>query len=201
MIYETFDAQKIAFCNFTEQLSELIFNGFRTKFTAKLFSEATAQHVSFVLAQVLSSESSKNLIIARQDDALCGCLFLTNTDNRSLYDVIKQEYSGLMKFKVLLFFAILEHKIADNETYIEFLVVSERYRKKGVGTQLIKQCQNSVSTKVLTLYVASNNMNAINLYQRNGFRVQITQNSLLTGKLVNNKKWHFMVWENKKWKL
>lgn len=198
MIYETFDAQKKTLDNFAKQLSDLIYHGFRTKFTAKLFSEATAKNVSSVLAQVLSSESSKNLIIARQDDSLCGCLFFTNTDNRLLYDVIKQEYSGFMKFKVLLFFATLEHKLANNETYIEFLVVSEKYRKKGVGTQLIKQCQNNVSTKSLTLYVASNNMNAINLYQKNGFHVQITQKSLLTGKLVHNKKWHFMVWENKK---
>ncbi|MBZ6009788.1 GNAT family N-acetyltransferase [Leuconostoc gelidum] len=198
MICETFDGQKINSQHFAKQLGELIFNGIRTKFTAKLFSEATAKSISFVLAQVLSSESSKNLIIARQDDALCGCLFLTTTDNRSLYDVIKQEYSGLMKFKVLLFFAILEHKLAINETYIEFLVVSERYRKKGVGTQLIKQCQNNVSTKILTLYVASNNTNAINLYQKNSFHMQITQNSLLTSKLINNKKWHFMVWENTK---
>ena len=60
----------------------------------------------------------------------------------------------------------------------------------------LKHCQNSVRTEVLTLYVESNNMNAINLYQRNGFRVEITQNSFLTSKLINNKKWHFMVWEN-----
>ncbi|MBD9366982.1 GNAT family N-acetyltransferase [Leuconostoc mesenteroides] len=198
MIYEIFDAPKITLNNFADQLSELIFNGFRTKFTTKLFSKAAAKNISYLLAKVVSSERPKNLIIARQDDTLCGCLFFTSTDNRSLYDVIKQEYSGFMKFRVFLFFAILEHKLANNETYIEFLVVSERYRKNGVGTQLIKQCQNNVSTKTLTLYVASNNMNAINLYQKNSFRMQITQNSLLTSKIINNKKWHFMVWENTK---
>ncbi len=93
--------------NFAKQLSYLIYHGFRTKYTATLFSEETAKNVSLFLAQVLSSENSKNLIIAHQDDSLCGCLFFTNTDNRSFYDVIKQKYSGFMKFKVLLFLRYL----------------------------------------------------------------------------------------------
>lgn len=90
-----------------KQIEVFKYHGFRTKFTATLFSEETAKNISLFLAQALSSENSKNLIIAHQDDSLCGCLFFTNTDNRSFYDVIKQKYSGFMKFKVLLFLRYL----------------------------------------------------------------------------------------------
>ncbi|MGY3701181.1 GNAT family N-acetyltransferase [Leuconostoc gelidum] len=99
---------------------------------------------------------------------------------------------------MLLFFLVLEHRPVKNETYIEFLVVSDQHRRKGVGTQLIQKCQDSVITKKVTLYVAANNTSAIDLYQKNGFRTQIIQNSMLSGKLVNNKKWCFMTWENLK---
>lgn len=198
MIVDTIDKQKIYLSNVQEQLSELILNGFRNKFTAKLFKDSTAKDISYLLAKYVSSSKEQQLIIAYQDDEIYGCLFYSGDQDHSLYELIKKEYSGFVKIKVLLFFLVLEHRPVKNETYIEFLVVSDQHRRKGVGTQLIQKCQDSVITKKVTLYVAANSTSAIDLYQKNGFRTQIIQNSMLSGKLVNNKKWCFMTWENLK---
>lgn len=198
MIIDTIDKQMIYLSNVPEQLSELIFNGFKNKFTAKLFKDSTAKDIAYLLAKYVSSSKKEQLIIARQDDEICGCLFYSDDQDHSLYELIKKEYSGFMKIKVFLFFLVLEHRPVKNETYVEFLVGSDQHRRRGVGTQLIQKCKDIAITKKVTLYVAANNTSAIDLYQKNDFRTQIVQSSMLSGKIINNKKWYFMTWENLK---
>ena len=111
------------------------------------------------------------------------------------YDAIKKFYSGTTRLKVILFFLVLGYKPLSNETYIEFLVVSNKCRRQGVGTQLIKYCQRQLLTKKLTLYVAAENTRAIKLYQKNNFVVRKVQHSMLSRICVNHEKWCFMVWE------
>ncbi|WP_243236203.1 GNAT family N-acetyltransferase [Leuconostoc sp. LN180020] len=48
---------------------------------------------------------------------------------------------------MILFFLVLGYKPLSNETYIEFLVVSNKCRREGVGTQLIKYCQRQLLTQ------------------------------------------------------
>lgn len=195
MIVETLSKRDMFSEDMRQQLSMLIFDGFERKFTVKLFNVNVAKDIAKFLARYVS-ENNNQLIIAHQNTDIYGCLFYSSKEaGSSLYDAIKKFYSGTTRLKVILFFLVLGYKPLSNETYIEFLVVSNKCRRQGVGTQLIKYCQRQLLTKKLTLYVAAENTRAIKLYQKNNFVVRKVQHSMLSRICVNHEKWCFMVWE------
>ncbi|OSP82440.1 GNAT family N-acetyltransferase [Leuconostoc citreum] len=189
MIVETLSKRDMFSEDMRQQLSMLILDGFERKFTVKLFNVNVAKDIAKFLARYVS-ENNNQLIIAHQNTNIYGCLFYSSKEaGSSLYDAIKKFYSGTTRLKVILF------KPLSNETYIEFLVVSNKCRRQGVGTQLIKYCQRQLLTKKLTLYVAAENTRAIKLYQKNNFVVRKVQHSMLSRICVNHEKWCFMVWK------
>ncbi|GDZ85545.1 GNAT family N-acetyltransferase [Leuconostoc citreum] len=195
MIVETLSKRDMFSEDMRQQLSMLILDGFERKFTVKLFNVNVAKDIAKFLARYVS-ENNNQLIIAHQNTNIYGCLFYSSKEaGSSLYDAIKKFYSGTTRLKVILFFLILGYKPLSNETYIEFLVVSNKCRRQGVGTQLIKYCQRQLLTKKLTLYVAAENTRAIKLYQKNNFVVRKVQHSMLSRICVNHEKWCFMVWK------
>ena len=195
MIVETLSKRDMFSEDMRQQLSMLILDGFERKFTVKLFNVNVAKDIAKFLARYVS-ENNNQLIIAHQNTDIYGCLFYSSKEaGSSLYDTIKKFYSGTTRLKVILFFLVLGYKPLSNETYIEFLVVSNKRRRQGVGTQLIKYCQRQLLTKKLTLYVAAENTRAIKLYQKNNFVVRKVQHSMLSRICVNHEKWCFMVWE------
>lgn len=195
MIVETLSKRDMFSEDMRQQLSMLILDGFERKFTVKLFNVNVAKDIAKFLARYVS-ENNNQLIIAHQNTNIYGCLFYSSKEaGSSLYDAIKKFYSGTTRLKVILFFLILGYKPLSNETYIEFLVVSNKCRREGVGTQLIKYCQRQLLTKKLTLYVAAENTRAIKLYQKNNFVVRKVQHSMLSRICVNHEKWCFMVWK------
>lgn len=195
MIVETLSKRDMFSEDMRQQLSMLILDGFERKFTVKLFNVNVAKDIAKFLARYVS-ENNNQLIIAHQNTDIYGCLFYSSKEaGSSLYDAIKKFYSGTTRLKVILFFLILGYKPLSNETYIEFLVVSNKCRRQGVGTQLIKYCQRQLLTKKITLYVAAENTRAIKLYEKNNFVVRKVQHSMLSRICVNHEKWCFMVWE------
>ena len=195
MIVETLSKRDMFSEDMRQQLSMLILDGFERKFTVKLFNVNVAKDIAKFLARYVS-ENNNQLIIAHQNTDIYGCLFYSSKEaGSSLYDAIKKFYSGTTRLKVILFFLVLGYKPLSNETYIEFLVVSNKCRRQGVGTQLIKYCQRQLLTKKLTLYVAAENTRAIKLYQKNNFVVRKVQHSMLSRICVNHEEWCFMVWE------
>ena len=165
MIVETLSKRDMFSEDMRQQLSMLILDGFERKFTVKLFNVNVAKDIAKFLARYVS-ENNNQLIIAHQNTDIYGCLFYSSKEaGSSLYDAIKKFYSGTTRLKVILFFLVLGYKPLSNETYIEFLVVSNKCRRQGVGTQLIKYCQRQLLTKKLTLYVAAENTRAIKLWQ------------------------------------
>ena len=195
MIVETLSKRDMFSEDMRQQLSMLILDGFERKFTVKLFNVNVAKDIAKFLARYVS-ENNNQLIIAHQNTDIYGCLFYSSKEaGSSLYDAIKKFYSGTTRLKVILFFLVLGYKPLSNETYIEFLVVSNKCRRQGVGTQLIKYCPRQLLTKKLTLYVAAENTRAIKLYQKNNFVVRKVQHSMLSRICVNHEKWCFMVWE------
>lgn len=195
MIVETLSKRDMFSEDMRQQLSMLILDGFERKFTVKLFNVNVAKDIAKFLARYVS-ENNNQLIIAHQNTDIYGCLFYSSKEaGSSLYDAIKKFYSGTTRLKVILFFLVLGYKPLSNETYIEFLVVSNKCRRQGVGTQLIKYCQRQLLTKKITLYVAAENTRAIKLYEKNNFVVRKVQHSMLSRICVNHEKWCFMVWE------
>lgn len=50
------------------------------------------------------------------------------------------------------------------------LIVSKEYRRQGIASRLINYVAHKYSDKSLLLEVSSNNVNAINLYKKMGFK-------------------------------
>lgn len=54
---------------------------------------------------------------------------------------------------------------------IEYIIVDEAYRKKGIGSKLLNAIQKN-NIKNITLEVRESNVEAINFYKNNGFKVE-----------------------------
>jgi len=85
----------------------------------------------------------------------------------------------------------------DNQVHILSFGVSQNYRKHGIGTKLIKFLQSGLNLKyrLLTLYVHTENVNAIRFYKKNGFVVNNIVENYYLGSLKGCRSYdaYFMV--------
>ena len=62
-----------------------------------------------------------------------------------------------------------------NRLHINYFIVNEKYRKQGIGTQLIEkiyEIANEIQIKEIELMVTSKNIIAVNFYKDQGFEVE-----------------------------
>ena len=60
---------------------------------------------------------------------------------------------------------------AENELYIDILATGSKGRRKGVGTALLQHAFEMAEYTVWSVEAFSNNQAAINLYEKNGFKI------------------------------
>jgi len=60
--------------------------------------------------------------------------------------------------------------IGMNRNYIEGIFVSSDYQDKGIGTQLLNKGKENKNSLKLSVY--KKNVNAINFYKKNGFKIE-----------------------------
>ncbi|MBF4692208.1 GNAT family N-acetyltransferase [Fusibacter ferrireducens] len=113
---------------------------------------------------------------------------------------LSEKYGVLNICKFLFGFIILQEALDEGECYIEHIAVNSEFRGCGLGTVLLEYGKEWVKKTPdldqYTLYVAAHNRRAINLYERQGFRVKKSQSSLLTTLLLGEKAWHYMMYIN-----
>ncbi len=79
-------------------------------------------------------------------------------------------------FKSVVYFdngikGIIVYDFIYDRIEIEYIIVSPDYRKKGVGTLLLKSIENN-NVKNITLEVKESNVVAINFYKKNGYKIE-----------------------------
>jgi [ribosomal protein S18]-alanine N-acetyltransferase len=84
----------------------------------------------------------------------------------------KQFYIGKEHCFVAVSGDIIGYVFCDQDSIISF-AVQEKYRKKGIGKQLLFHCLNTFQ-KSVSLNVRINNLGAIHLYTSLGFKVMET---------------------------
>lgn len=75
--------------------------------------------------------------------------------------------------KVIAFLSVEVHHEAKEFIYLDDLSVAEPYRGQGIGTALIRQAEEyakSISIPNIVLHVEKNNLQAMRLYERLGFK-------------------------------
>lgn len=180
---------------YTSSITSLIKSGFKQKFQSFKFNDEEIELLVSSLASYILEFQSSNLIIAKEENEICGCL-LIGLEESNLFEIIsflKEKVSLSLTVRFLMFLCLLSHKPKSDEVYIDFLVVSSEFRGLGIGTSLLNEAKKIVpENKGLTLYVAKDNQRAYNLYRREGFEEVKVEQSFLREKFIGFRSWVFM---------
>lgn len=79
-------------------------------------------------------------------------------------------------FRCLIYYdqcikGVIVYDLIYDRIEIEYIIVDEDYRKKGIGSKLLKEIEKN-KVKNITLEVRESNKGAINFYKNNGFNVE-----------------------------
>ena len=85
----------------------------------------------------------------------------TNPYNKCFYLIINEEIIGYIEYAVIY-----------DKVELNFIYIVEKYRKKGYAQKLLDYMFNNLNdVSNITLEVNINNISAIKLYEKNGFKV------------------------------
>lgn len=66
---------------------------------------------------------------------------------------------------------IIVYNLFYDRIEIEYIIVPEEYRKKGIGSKLLSQIEKEKINNI-TLEVRESNIEAINFYKKNGYKIE-----------------------------
>lgn len=180
----------------TTPIAQLIASGFKDKFTHKLFSKTDIKKISLAMSHVICTQHKDNLIIAKKEKKVCGCLYFIGPADKNLVtrDIFKSHLSFFQRTKLFLLLVFLAHSPKKKETHIDFLSVLPEYSGIGIAKNLINYCRKINDSNRITLYVASENTAAFNLYKKTKFNIIQTVSSNFGNWLTGIKTWHYMKW-------
>ena len=70
---------------------------------------------------------------------------------------------------------VLVYLLIYDRAEIEYIVVKDEYKNKGIGSKLLKYIENNI--KNITLEVRESNTTAINFYKKNGYSIVSTRHN------------------------
>ncbi len=151
----------------------------------------------------VDSESFEGYWVAERNRKVVGVMVLKinnsvkpGSGKRPGYLGLCKKYGFLNVSKFLFGISILKEPVGKKDCYIDHIAVSPDSRGLGIGSRLLQKAYHYVDEtaglKRLTLFVAGTNTRAIKLYEKEGFRITLKQNSLLTGLIVKERIWYHM---------
>ena len=66
---------------------------------------------------------------------------------------------------------IIVYNLLYDRIEIEYIIIVEEYRKKGIGTKLLSEIEKE-NINNITLEVRESNIPAINFYKKNGYKIE-----------------------------
>jgi ribosomal protein S18 acetylase RimI-like enzyme len=185
------------------QVAKILLSSFQSKFYAIKSFSLEKQIQFFIDASFVDDHSFDGYIVADYKDEVVGVMLLkwkgqnrgVPTNKKSLLGLIKN-YGLFHVLKMFLLFSLLSEKVANGECYIEHIAVKEGSRGLGIGTRLLEYSITYTTGKLIlpstTLYVASSNIQAKQLYERIGFTIKNEKRSLFTKILLHERNWIYM---------
>lgn len=188
-------ASKCNNVNFSEELSSLIYESFREKFSSNFLPKETAKKITNIISAYICACERERLLVAIVKDKIIGCLYFLDKKTSDYYFryLLKRNFRLLDRLRIYAFLTLLSYRPKKEETYLDFLAVAASFRGKGVGKKLLNHLQ-IYSRKQLSLHVSSSNKAALSLYNSQGFELKAQKKSTLSKQTRKIPLWYFMEW-------
>ena len=91
------------------------------------------------------------------------------------YKISEESFTNVF-FKSLVYYdngikGIIVYDLLYDRIEIEYIIVDKKHRKCGIGTKLLKEIEKN-NIKNITLEVRESNIEAIDFYKKNGFKIE-----------------------------
>lgn len=151
--------------------SEIFMNSFSDKFMGTFKNKEKGKNL------IKNSIKNENCFYAENGNELLGFVtFNTLKDGACIephFITILREFGFLKSLIVYLKLLLFKHKSAQNELYVEFIALDEKFRGLGIGTKLMEELLKYAQEnryEVISLLVVSSNPRAKELYKKLGFQ-------------------------------
>lgn len=183
-------------CKDIEDMAKLLMEGFGGKLGNLKLLKKEQEYMLRCLADHIMKNHWDNLIIIR-DKNIQGILFIKpkkwNVSEISTRLFKKLRLRSFLKASIFLW--MLDHRTKRKEIHIDFLVVSELNRGRGIGGRLIETLKSLVDAdQYITLFVSATNVAARRLYEKQDFQVKRKGTSVIGASFHGIRNWCFMEW-------
>ena len=155
------------------EISKMLFGKNKKKATKRITNLIKNESNSF---------SYNNIFLAYENGRVLGIIIGFSgreMDNKKERNAILErlEILGIIRiliFDKLLLSRMIKKAIAPDEFYLSIICVNDRYRRKGIGENLLKNVKiiaKKKKCKKIILNVSKYNDSAIKFYKKNGFRI------------------------------
>ncbi|MGG1595506.1 GNAT family N-acetyltransferase [Terribacillus saccharophilus] len=179
-----------------EDMTKLLMEGFGGKLGTLKLPEKEQEFMLRCLADHIMKYHWDNLIIIR-DKKILGTLFI-KPKKWNVSEISTRLFKKLCLrsfLKASIFLWMLDHRTKGKEIHIDFLVVSESNRGRGIGGRLIETLKSRVDAdQYITLFVSATNVAARRLYEKQDFQVKRKGTSVIGASFHGIRNWCFMEW-------
>ncbi|NCB03324.1 MAG: N-acetyltransferase, partial [Spirochaetia bacterium] len=189
------------------QVADVLLNSFQSKFYPIKNFDKEKQIQFLIDSSFVSDHPFDGYIVAEYRQQVVGVMSLNyhgqkkGTPNKktSLFELIKN-YGFIPVIKMYSIFSLLEEKVPLGQVYIEHIAVKEEARGLSIGTTLLKYSlsytKETLHLPSTSLYVASSNTRAKQLYEKLGFVTKGKRKSVITKIAFHEKSWFYMRYDH-----
>lgn len=179
--------------NATNSELELLYIAFKSKWD-KLVKECTFENFSRLYCCTISDDSCYRVLLNGELAGVFGISDKKPSKEHAQYKRTKKQFSD---WRWHIGIGLLNESISKGECYISFLVIGNKFQGRGIGRACLEFIEEESVKKeevdYISLFVATDNERAANMYKNNGFKIIKTVNSFLTKYFIGKKSWYKMI--------
>ncbi|MDR0887931.1 MAG: GNAT family N-acetyltransferase [Candidatus Methanoplasma sp.] len=150
-----------------------------------------------MLADTWEESPAHRYLVVKEDDRIVGVVHLKIKGpkvKKVPLSVLSKKYGRGNARRYRRGMNALKEKVPNGDCYIAMLAVDEKYRGRGIATELLKAALDLAKTEGfhrLTLYVSKDNP-AVGIYKKFGFKIVWETNNVSERIIFGIPHWYFM---------